>query len=289
MKKIFSIGFFLSILFSSPIYTQWQMMNSPLATPDIRKVAYHPDGYIFTITDENEVFRSDINGENWQKISTLDDEATSLAISSQGIIYAGTYYGYFASSDNGNVWEEKQLFSNYGYISDIEFNSLGVIFMSQGGSGYNITYSVFHSTDNGITWDSSLVVARPIGSIAKDSFENLYAIAKFGYIYKSTNSGFDWQFLSYVNAPSEDLEIDSNNNFFLGSNDGIYKSTDLGYSWSLINIPNSYINNIYIDSDNNIYGFYSLIVSFHFNGIYFSSNGGANWEIIGLGGINLMI
>ena len=171
MKKIFSVGFFLSILFSSPIYTQWQMMNSPLATPDIRKVAYHPDGYIFTITDENEVFRSDINGENWQKISTLDDEATSLAISSQGIIYAGTYYGYFASSDNGNVWEEKQLFSYYGYISDIEFNSLGYIFMSQDSSRFmHITYG--SSTDFwqimgllgiAVTW----IVARPIGSISQ--------------------------------------------------------------------------------------------------------------------------
>ena len=287
MKTFFSFAFILSILLSIPVYSQWQMMNSPLATPDIRKVAYHPDGYILAITSANEVFRSDNNGENWQIVSTLDDEATSLAISPTDIIYAGTYGGYFASTDDGVTWNEKQLFSPVNYVTDIEFNSLGYIFMSQ--YSYNTAY-IWISTDGGNNWNISTNLGSPILSLAKDSSENIYAMTIYGSIYKSSDNGFSWQFLTSIGYYPDDLEIDTNNIFYLAdSYDGIYKSTDLGISWSLILETNwpVYFDNIFLDANNNIYGFYISNDSNVFNGIIFSSDGGENWENINLSGIKI--
>lgn len=267
------------------------MMNSPFATPDIRKVASHPDGYILAVTNENEVFRSSISGGSWTKISTLSSEINCLVVSPQGTIYAGTNRGYFFSTDAGLTWEAKQIIS-YGYISDIEFNSLGYIFLT---SSQGAGAGVWKSTDNGATWNKfsnglpnnlfSLV------SIVIDAFGNLYTLSNDGQLYKSSNDGYTWQLLNDFEIYEPDLKIDPNSILFISELvfGKIYKSTDLGNNWSII-YDSTGVKRIYIDSTNNIYALISLHLmgDHYFNkGIIFSSDGGNTWENIGIMGINI--
>ena len=107
MKNILIFQYLFLALFCISIYPQWEMIKSPPLTPEIVKVANHPDGFLIAITKEKEVFRSTPDRTIWQKISTIEDEAKKLAISPSGIIYIGIVRGYLVSFDNGVTWTKK--------------------------------------------------------------------------------------------------------------------------------------------------------------------------------------
>ena len=75
MKRLIVLVF--SLLFIQPVFAQWQMMNSPLATPEITKLAVAPNGYVYAQSSNRELFRSEDNGLTWSNISTLINAANN--------------------------------------------------------------------------------------------------------------------------------------------------------------------------------------------------------------------
>src|SRR5690606_19275412 len=75
----------------------------------------------------------------------------SLAVNSNGHIFAGSYYeGIFRSTDNGNSWPK--VYTTDTYISSIVINSNGDIFASSYFIGSTEGIGVLRSTDNGDNW-----------------------------------------------------------------------------------------------------------------------------------------
>ena len=281
MRKIVFVFVFLFAI-SFRISAQWELLNSPLATPDIRNVAQHPDGYLISVSAENEIFRSDLTQNNWIKIATLDSIVYCIKINAQGIIFTGIKGGYAFSTDGGFNWEVKSLFtSRYAYISDIEFDSSEYIFMTPH-SDYGAP-GVWVSNNEGETWNkytSGLPsdLAGFIG-IEMDSNDKLYILSQSGgSVYSSADEGQSWQLKSVVGGNADDIEIDINDSLYVVTNGNyLYRSHDLGTSWNLI--LSTSISDLYIDNFNNLFGC-NWYNSAH-NSITYSSNAGVSWESIG--------
>lgn len=277
MKKII---FSVFIIFScTSVFAQWQMINSPKATPNMNKIAYHPDGYIIAFTNQNEVYRSPIDNEEWLEIATLTKNVTAAAICQDGIIYAGITGGYYFSNDTGVTWEEKQLMP-YGFITAIEFNSSGHIFMS---SYAGSTFGVWISTDGGNSWNNYTngLVNGNLNGIAKDKFEDFYTVSKWGgLVYKSTNNGQNWELKTTLGSTAHAITSDSNNVYVScinGLEGAVFRSSDFGENW--FQVDSSSVRYLYSDKKDNVYG----VKEFR-KGVIFSSDGGSSWVDFGLAG-----
>lgn len=277
MKNILIFQYLFLALFCISIYPQWEMIKSPPLTPEIVKVANHPDGFLIAITKEKEVFRSTPDRTIWQKISTIEDEAKKLAISPSGIIYIGIVRGYLVSFDNGVTWTKKILFSNASYTSDIEFLTSGYLIMSQASQWYPEYNRIWISTDNGSNWNitSSGLNGSELVGLTKDLAENIYLLTRGGSIFKSIDNAYTWQFLANLSYSSFYIETDPEDNLFAATSDYIFKSTDLGNTWNIV--LNKWTYNIFIDSNNYIY-------AHNTRDLMFSSDNGYSWLNLGLSG-----
>lgn len=277
MKNILIFQYLFLALFCISIYPQWEMIKSPPLTPEIVKVANHPDGFLIAITKEKEVFHSTPDRTIWQKISTIEDEAKKLAISPSGIIYIGIVRGYLVSFDNGVTWTKKILFSNASYTSDIEFLTCGYLIMSQASQWYPEYNRIWISTDNGSNWNitSSGLNGSELVGLTKDLAENIYLITRGGSIFKSIDNAYTWQFLANLSYSSFYIETDPEDNLFAATSDYIFKSTDLGNTWNIV--LNKWTYNIFIDSNNYIY-------AHNTRDLMFSSDNGYSWLNLGLSG-----
>jgi len=290
MKKLVFIFVFLFAI-SFKLFGQWQILNSPSATPDIRKLLLHPDGYIIAITNGSEIFRSDNDQIIWSKIATLTSAVYCLKISPEGTIYAGMTGGYATSVDGGLTWVYKSISPNLvRNIVDIEFNSSGYIYMIQ---DYYYPTGVWVSPDYGQSWSiASIGLSTNIwrfDGLIKDSFDSLYVLVDYynngslrSDLYKWNDIGQYWSFVSTCPSSGK-IEIDSDNNMYV-LDAYVYKSTDFGNSW---NLTYSYLyGDLYIDSLNRIFCFANS------DGIFYSSDGGYNWENInhyGLRSFSLLV
>lgn len=273
----------LALLFSISIQitAQWELVNSPLASPDIRNVVQHPDGYLIAVSVENEIYRSDLIQSNWSKIAALDSTVHCIKISPQGIIYIGLNGGYAFSTNGGVNWEVKHLFtSTSAYISDIEFGSPNYIFMTPKSDFGNP--GVWVSSNAGESWNKyTNGLPTNLGGfvgIEMDTDGNLYVLSQYqNSVYCSIDSGQSWQFKSTLSGSGNDIEIDSNDSLYVVIDGNyLYKSHDLGTSWNLI--LNSIISDLYIDNFDNLY----ISSSYNnFSSIIYSSNGGSTWGNIG--------
>lgn len=278
MKRLVVLVF--SLIFIQPVFAQWQMLNSPLATPEIKLVASHPDGNVFAISNLNEVFRKDTTSNDWDKISVLDSVANCISISPDGIIYIGTTGGYFYSLDYGYNWIAKTVLApnNFDhYISDFEFGINGYIHLTSFAYGAS---GVWISSDNGISWNkyTSGLSANSLVGLETDSIDNLYVLNSNGSIFKSTDHGLNWEQKYSFQTTSFSIEIDNSNNLYVSTNSGIYKSSDFGSNWSQVFNGNNGVKKIFANN-NDIFA-----IRGGYYGIIHSTDAGTNWVNIGLVG-----
>jgi photosystem II stability/assembly factor-like uncharacterized protein len=91
--------------------------------------------YLFGCGDDHGVAP---NGETdfWRQTNGPEGGHTfSLAINSDGHIFAGTYYGIFRSQDNGDNWTAVDTGLTNGHIQALAINSGGDIFAGTDGGG----------------------------------------------------------------------------------------------------------------------------------------------------------
>jgi len=250
MKRF--LVFILFLLLIPTLYAQWEMINSPLATPEITKLSVAPNGYIYSQTSNKELFRSEDNGLTWSKISTLINAAYNFTYGTDGKMYATSAGGIAISTDLGVTWERKQITLD-GSITDIEITNSGYIVACEY-YGYGTYFNgVYISTNNGNQWTkvTSGLDGEEIVGMCKDSFGNLYLITWKGAIFKSSNQGYNWNLTIDLIGLADDIEIDSNNILFAASN-GIYRSTNFGSTWEMVNNM-SLTFYLFIDEQNSIY------------------------------------
>ncbi|MDB4749399.1 hypothetical protein OAF83_00695 [Rubripirellula sp.] len=158
----------------------WSNCSSGLNNPDVRALATL-DGLIFASTDGDGVYCSSDDGNSWSAANTgMPPGARSRAlIAHEGVLFAGTPYGTFRSTDKGVSWTATVGTANArSFAAGKEMVALGAF----RGSG-----SVYVSIDKGEHW-KDVSANLPRGGIG------VWAMAMDNqYLYAAINRQGMWR------------------------------------------------------------------------------------------------
>jgi photosystem II stability/assembly factor-like uncharacterized protein len=174
----------------------------------------------------------------------------------------------FKSTDFGQSWQSLSDELPSKWVNDIKTDGTN-IFVALSGNG------VYCSSDNGVTWqpkNNGIEESYP-GMILIDG-ENLFQIDDYE-IYFSDDYGETW--FKTLDAPEfvNDI-IRSEDKILAGNADGIYEYIFETNSWVLMADDSEmlYISDLHYDNGIIYAGTYS-------QGIYYSSDGGTEWQMLG--------
>jgi len=209
-----------------------------------------------------------------------------IAIDSNGDIYAGTYSslfywyaGLYKSTDNGETWNKIESLPFDIEVYALFVNKDDYIFAGTRGQGV-----IYRSTDDGETWEvkSSGYISPHCWAMGQNKDGNVLVAGEafYGRTFRSTDNGDSWTYTAPLSAIS--FAVDSINNIYCGTFNGLYKSTDNGLTWEPTGLTNVPVNAILIDSINGVIcgsGYYT-----NGQGVFYSNDYGSTWTNIGLGG-----
>jgi photosystem II stability/assembly factor-like uncharacterized protein len=212
-------------------------------------------------------------GNDWQKYGGPTGELVySFAVDSSGIIYASGSTCFIRSTDGGFTW-----------INVSDKSKLNALFVFNDNLMYGSdSFSLLKSQNKGITWTQTSLNTS-ITSIAINSNHHLFAASDINGLYRSTNSGSNWEQLSggLTSDRFSSIIVHPNGYIFAGSLNlgyGVARSTNNGTNWTQVSngLPQDpqsylYVTDLTIASDN------SLILTTAFNGIFRSTDYGNNW------------
>jgi hypothetical protein len=260
----------------------WQQMNNGLTNLDIRTIAINPTGVIFAGTQSSGVFKSTNSGGTWVSVGLGGSDIWSLAINSQGHLFASKLggKGIYRSTDDGDTWIN--LGSKIRSIWSLIIDSRDVI--HAGTSGYGI----YRSSDNGENWTDVGLLITDVGTVAVNSHGDIFAGTDDAGISRSTNCGDTWVHVDpdyeYRRSITK-ICINSLGTIFMGTfYGGAFRSTDNGDSWTSIN--NGLTGDVYC------FAFKpngDVFASTNGQGVFRSTNNGDNWISINSGLTNLNV
>ena len=228
------------------------------------------NGYIFVGSEGYGIFRSTNEGGNWVRVfgepGTSGAYIMSLAVNSEGHIFAGNTLGILKSTDAGDNWE--QLNVGHSYIGCISIGSNDNILASyQSG--------IIRSTNNGSSWST---IATGLYILSVYSAPNGFIFfPDVGSFKRSTNNGASWTTVMPLPATGQ-FGINSYGYLSDGSiiigfgDDGIYKSNVGGSFW----LPSNYgLRSISVET---LKRGNSYLYAGTFGGGFYRSIDGINWE-----------
>lgn len=246
---------------------------------------------IYAGVDGGGVYKSTDGGAHW---SQTNSGLTNTQIFAQAIdplnpstLYVGTYGGgVFKSIDGGANWSRV----NTGLIAApvpnlaVDPSNPGVIYAYVSGD------RLYKSTDGGASWRDSSdgLPVNTGGRLAIDPQNSsiIYVVNSAG-VFKSTNSGVNWNKISHGWVIVSMLAIDPRNTStiyagtFGGNDGGVFKSTDGGANWRL-SLSANVVTALAIDPSS-----HSTIYTGSYQGLYKSNNGGANWSAFNNGLVDI--
>ena len=183
------------------------------------------------------------SGTSWSALDTnIPGEVIMISpdpvTSGTLVTFADT--GIYRTTNAGSTWTSQSLASFLGYGNGV----------SRSPANPNTIYAVnsgnsWLSTDNGVTWShggqvgtyTSVIIADPLSPGTAYSY---YPDFTGGGLYKTTNTGTTWSFLSGTGLPSivpiYGLVAAPDGTLYAALNSyGMYESTDQGATWTAIN------------------------------------------------------
>ncbi len=223
------------------------------------------------------IFRSSDNGDNWvgvyNDLKLLFLSISSLAVNSNGNIFAGIIGGVLRSTNNGNDWTKIYMNINPRNTIESSLKSSCLIIENEGDIFCGNDCGLFRSNDNGGQWH--LVLGVPTFSLALNANGDILAGGGRG-IFLSSNSGETWSNISHSNIIC--LAVDSSGNIFAGVlYEGLLRSTNNGSTWTQIIGDTMEVSSVVIKSDG-----YIFAGTFD-KGIIYSTDKGDNWSAINNG------
>lgn len=262
-KKFISLLIFLILI--STAKSDWVNVTNGINNLNINALTA-TGNYIFAGNDQY-IYRSSNNGNNWQQIYNLP----SLSLAASGsIIFSGYQNGLLKSTNYGSNWGSGNL--NQWTLCLLANSSniyAGCFWAIPGGS---TNRGVWLSTNYGANWNQTTLNYIDVYALAISGsylFAAGYNTGVGSGIFVSTNNGQNWinpvQGVRYALA--------SNENIIYGGTDGtpygVYKSTNYGTNWIQTSLNNVGVHALAV--------FGNYVFAGASNGFYVSSDNGINW------------
>jgi len=227
--------------------------------------------------------------------------ANTMAVDQQHplTVYAATHGGVFKSTDGAHSWTPiGSGLTNLDVLAvAVDPIHSGTVYAGTNGSG------LFKSIDGGANWIAmNNGLSTPTGAFVRAlvvdplNSGNLYVISSAPGLLKSADGGLSWSDTG-LKAPSgspQAVAIGASNpaTIYVAFSSGIYKSTDAGATWAALSGPKFTFPN----GSTAAVGLSSLVVDPSNantlyasgygpqNGIFKSSDGGANWNFMSIPG-----
>jgi len=253
---------------------------------NIKDVAFSSDSTdtIYAATINGGIYKSDNGGSSWNQsnagLTTRSNQTTdaySVAVSptNPDLLYSGTLFGLYKSSDAGITWQAVTTPFNDTVISIIRITAGDEIFVGTD-SG------LFRGTVDGDSWTNLLInspfIVDKTAAITDISLNpanvNLIAIGVHGsgaYLYHLDDDR--WEKLNFVIARPEEKflvkfsGISSNTIYAAASETGLFRSDDSNATWNQITLPTINgeelpINTLAVDASE------QLFIGSNHNGLY---------------------
>jgi len=228
----------------------WSINNTGLKAVQITALNSSAN-FLYSGTDNQGMFRSANNGQNWVMINSGLNGNNSHSISDILLIgddvYIATGDGVYQSFNTGDNWEQK-FYPGLNMSANKIAYADGVFATAVSASG------IYISTDNAETWTQ----AQNIGLDLDTSYESLIFSDNMmvvstanSEVYISEDNGDSWLNISIPGRYVRDLQY-GNNILYASTSFGLYFSQDFGVTWLPFNNDPKHILDITID-DNVIY------------------------------------
>lgn len=236
----------------------------------IGSLAVNSEGDLFAGTDVG-VFVSTNNGTSW---TTADPGFRVLSLASDGdSVFAGTDNGVYISCDKGASWTLGK--------DGLENSTISSLVLSKGNLFAGANNGVFLSTDKGKSWtavDSGLPEnPMMVNDVAVDDNGDVFAALSSKGVFRSIDNGKSWTAVNsgLTNTNVKSLLVRGNKIFAGTAGTGIFLSTDRGESWTLVNsgLPSTLwgIYSFAVNDVGNIFAASNACVFFSSNGTSWSA------------------
>jgi photosystem II stability/assembly factor-like uncharacterized protein len=218
------------------------------------------------------IYRSTDNGEHWRLVNEgmVGTQITALAASG-GTVAAGTHGGgVHLSSDNGAHWSSVGTgLPHRSPVTAFLLSDTAIL----AGTMYD---GIYRSTDRGRSWhgvSNGLTDSTITGLGANDAYLFAATRERGGGIVRSDDNGASWTRVDMGLASPRITALAVNGSTLIAGieDEGVYRSTDNGDNWEKVRADPSIVYVYAIAINGN------TAVLADRNGIYYSSNNGAEW------------
>ncbi|MFZ1706154.1 MAG: hypothetical protein WAT79_17545 [Saprospiraceae bacterium] len=221
-------------------------------------------------------FSKQISGQvTWIKKHSPNENVHTMHVSSNNILYMGTTsYGIFASSDEGNSWQNISLGLPDSTIRVVQVSSDNKVFIGTGSHGL---YQYFNGT-----W-TDINSGLPSGNILVTSF----AAGSNGIMYMMNTTGqiYSWNGLTWTNITfnfptlGKHLTVGPGGLLYAGAfTFGVYVFDNTN-NWTLVGnpMPNNFVIKLTVSNSDTIYALCNS------NNIFRCPASGGNWTLVNSG------
>ena len=227
-------------------YTGFNYILMDISFPEGQNQIGFCAGQSLTYNGEGVVIKTTDGGDTWEQMTPEPIEGLqgcSFVTIDTG--YAAGWNGYIIKTTNsGETWEELFVASGIYEITDIEFYDAdhGVVVGQDNNGAF-----AFVTDDAGETWTAGTGIVAACYRVTYADENTLFIAANNGYIFKSTDGGYNWSNVSTGSGLMLGLDfINADYGIITGDNGLILKTTDGGNSWETQSVNDNLFHGIFI-------------------------------------------